>query len=129
MMRALRVFEEDLQAHLAEHGFADVTLGQTNLLRHLDASGMRLGELAVDAGVTKQAVTVGVRGLVARDLVELVPDPEDGRARRVVYTNRGQRLIAAAVTQVVSTEARWREQLGEDGYNALRRTLSTLGER
>jgi DNA-binding MarR family transcriptional regulator len=126
MVVALRRFEEQLLQRLHADGFTDVTVAQTNLLRHLDNEGMRLTDLADDAGVSKQAVSQAVRGLVARDLVVVVPDPDDGRARRVEYTARGLDLIAHAVRHVVALERAWEQQLGADTYRALREGLTAM---
>ena len=97
MVRALQAFENHLQDHLHAEGFADVTVAQTNVLRHVDPDGMSQQALARDANVSKQAISQAVRALQARGLVSVTPDPEDARARRVVYTDRGRALIASAL--------------------------------
>lgn len=127
LIAVLRRFEDDLQDRLARSGFEDVTVAQTNVLRHLDPDGMRLAELAHDAGITKQAVTVSVRGLVARELVTLGPDPDDGRAKRVSYAPRGKALVACAIAHIRDIEAEWSAALGEDRYADLRGALEALG--
>lgn len=127
LIAALRSFEEDLQARLVADGWTDVSVAHTNTLRHLDPEGMQMHALARDAGVTKQAVTQSVRTLVERGLVEVVPDPDDGRARRVVYTERGRRLVRAAIGHIRAIEAAWAQTLGEDGYRGLRAGLARLG--
>jgi len=128
MVRALQAFENDLQAHLHAEGFGDVTVAQTNILRHLDPDGMSQQALAHDANVSKQAVSQALRALKARELVAVEPDPDDARARRVVYTDRGRALIAAALPHIVAIEGRWREALGDEGYEALRHGLERLPE-
>lgn len=127
MVVALRRFELELLARLHADGFDDVTVAQTNLLRHLDNEGMAMSDWARDAGVSKQAVSQAVRGLVARDLVAVVPDPDDGRARRVVYTDRGRDLIAHAVRHVVALEQAWAAQLGPEAYATVRAALEVMG--
>lgn len=126
MLRALRRFEAQLQQRLHEDGYTDVTVGHTNVLRHLDSEGMRMGALARDAGVTKQAVTQAVRALAARDLVRLEPDPDDARAKRVVYTDRGRALVRCAVDHVAALEQRWADRLGPREYAGLRDALAAL---
>jgi len=126
MVRALQAFENQLQACLHADGFSDVTVAQTNVLRHLDPEGMSQRALAQDANVSKQAISQAVRALQARHLVEVTPDPEDARAKRVVYTERGRALIASALPHVLELERRWQEHLGADGYHALRLGLAQL---
>lgn len=129
MLWALRRFEADLGQRLVDDGWVDVTVAHTNLLRHLNPEGMRLSELAADAGVTKQAAGQGVKPLVARGLVELAPDPDDGRARRVLYTDRGRALIQCAIRHLHAIEAEAVELLGDEGYAALQAGLSRLNRR
>lgn len=126
MVRALQTFENELQARLADDGFADVTVAQTNILRHLDADGMSQRDLARDANVSKQAISQAVRTLSARGLIRVEPDPDDARAKRVVYTERGRSLIAHALPHILAIEQRWREHLGAEVYEAMRAGLARL---
>lgn len=126
LLTVLRRFEVDLQRRLHEDGFTDVSVAQTNVLRHLNPEGMRLSALAADAGISKQAGSQAVKMLVARDLVRIEPDPADARAKRVIYAERGRALVARAIVHVMAIEREWAERLGEDAYVALRRDLSVL---
>lgn len=129
LVRVLQDFENTLQARLSGDGFADVTVAQTNVLRHLDSDGMNQNALARDANISKQAVSQAVRALRARGLVDVEPDPADARAKRVVYTDRGRRLIEKAVGHIMELEADWRERLGDTRYWALRDALERLQSR
>jgi len=126
MIRALRKFERELQVRLHADGYTDVTVAHTNVLRHLNPEGMRLIALAADAGMTKQGVSQAVRALQARDLVAVEPDPDDRRAKRVVYTPRGLMLIACAIAHITAIEREWSDGLGADRYQGLRQSLSDL---
>lgn len=126
MLWALRRFEAELQRRLHADGFDDVHVAHTNLLRHLDSEGMRLNALATDAGITKQAVGQSIRALEARDLVQVVPDPDDRRAKRVIYTDRGRALVASSIEHIRDIEATWSERLGQDVYLAMRDALAAL---
>ncbi|TPV96044.1 MAG: MarR family transcriptional regulator [Myxococcales bacterium FL481] len=126
MIAALRRFEGSLQHKLHRDGFEDVSVALTNILRHLDRDGMRLQALAADARVTKQAASQAVRALEERGLVQVEPDPDDGRAKRVVYTGRGRRLIDRATRHVATMERDWSRRLGAEAYQSLRRALQRL---
>jgi DNA-binding MarR family transcriptional regulator len=54
-------------------------------------------ELARAFQVTKAAMTNTLARLEARGLVEIGPDPKDGRAKRVALTNKGRRLRDRAI--------------------------------
>src|SRR5262245_58930499 len=60
----------------------------TKLFPHIDFEGTRLGTIADRLGVTKQAVSQWIAELEEMKVVELVPDPDDARAKRVRFTPR-----------------------------------------
>jgi DNA-binding MarR family transcriptional regulator len=126
LVRVLQGFETELQARLHADGFTDVTVAQTNVLRHLNPDGMNQSALARDANLSKQAISQAIRALRARDLVAVEPDPSDQRAKRVVYTDRGRALIQCAVVHVLALEQDWQGRLGQDAYHAFRNALAAL---
>ena len=126
MILALRRFEQELQRRIHEEGFADISVAHMNVLRHVDAAGIRLGDLARDAGMTKQGASQAVQSLIERDLVAVEPDPHDRRSKRVVYTARGREVIACGIAHVMAIEQEWSEQLGERRYRSLRKSLVEL---
>lgn len=126
LIRLFHAFEVELLERLARRGYGDVTPGHLNVLRHLDRGGLHVGELARDAGLTKQAVSKTVDALVRRGYLRTQAEARDGRARRVVYTRQGRRLVATAVTEVREIEANWRRTLGPAAHDALREALARL---
>jgi DNA-binding MarR family transcriptional regulator len=62
------------------------------LLDHTPSEGIRLSDLAHRANMTKQALGEFVATLEAAGLVQVAPDPSDGRARLVTLTRDGRRL-------------------------------------
>ena len=126
LIQTFQRFEERLVEALQADGFDDITMAHLSALRHLDLEGLRIGDLASDAGVTKQAMGQMVKELKRRGWVEVRPDPTDGRARRVCYTEEGLRLIRKAQRTVGELEREFQTVLGEDSYTALRDGLSQL---
>ena len=55
-----------------------------HVLRHLDREGTRASVIAERAGLTRQAITMIVDELEEAGVVRREPDPEDGRAKRIV---------------------------------------------
>lgn len=126
LIQTFQRFEERLVEGLHSSGFEEVTMAHLSALRHLDLEGLRIGDLARDAGVTKQAMGQMVKELERRGWVEIRPDPTDGRARRVCYTDEGIRLIREAQRKVGELEREFQDILGEESYVALRGGLSRL---
>lgn len=126
MLWVFRSFEERLADTLREKGFKDVKPSHFNVLRHLDDEGMRQIDLAADAGITKQAVGKMIGDLITAGFVELINDETDGRAKRVIYTPLGKKLIDESVDIVKGLEKEFSEVLGIEDYATLRTSLVQL---
>jgi DNA-binding MarR family transcriptional regulator len=94
-----------------------------NLLVHIGPSGIRQGDLAEKAGLTKQAVQQFVDELVRDGIVERTPDERDARARRVRLTPAGEAAMQDADRIKLQIETRWRTLLGDDGFARLDEAL------
>ena len=76
-----------------EGGFDTVAEVHLTLFRNLDLGGTRLTEIAGRARMTKQAMAELVDKAEALGFVARHPDPADGRAKIVVFTPAGLRLL------------------------------------
>src|SRR5690349_10738908 len=94
LLKCARLLDERAVARINRQG-PQVRLrpAHTGLLPHIDKEGTRLTELARRVGVTKQAVGQLVEDLERMGVVERAPDPLDGRARLVRFTDRGLQAI------------------------------------
>ena len=82
------------------------------IARHLSRKGARLIDLALIAGMTKQAMSDLVNQCEAWGLVQRIPEPRDGRARRIVFTSTGLGWLLAFERAVAQTEAEFRQEVG-----------------
>ena len=89
-------------------------------------AGSRLTELARKANMSPQAMGELVDELVAMEYVVRRPDPDDGRAKLIVLTKRGQDAVAAGRQTIEGIEEQVTQILGERGHQELRRMLSQL---
>jgi DNA-binding MarR family transcriptional regulator len=97
-----------------------------HVLRHLDLDGTRASVIAQRSGLTRQAITQIVDELEAAGVVTREPDPEDGRAKRIVYTPAGRAAFGESRAHIAAIEQAWREQLGDDRWQDLRSALLVL---
>lgn len=125
---AYRAMEARVLAALAAKGFDDMTIAQARLAARIGQDGSRVTELAEQAQVTKQTAGFLVDQLEKSGYVDRVPDPADGRARLVRFTERGLAVVAVAREAEVETEAEWVKHLGTRGADQLRRQLTRLRE-
>lgn len=121
-------FRDRIRRGLRERGH-QLRPAHASILVHLRVSGSRLTDLAERAGMTKQAMGKLVDELEAIGYVERVPDPDDGRAKRVRFSRAGRALLRDS-SQIVDTI--WRDYarlVGEPRLVRLRDTLQLLLDR
>jgi DNA-binding MarR family transcriptional regulator len=128
LAKASQRWNERLEDGFAEEGFAEVRASYGSVLIPLfEEDGLRMGELARRARLSKQTITTMVR-LCERDgLVERRPDPQDGRAARVLLTARARRFEPAAERVLAHLEREVDAVLGREAGHALRGALTELG--
>jgi DNA-binding MarR family transcriptional regulator len=123
-----RAAETKVMEALKAAGFDDLTVAQCRIAQRLSEVGIRVTELAEQAGVTKQTAGALIDELERTGYVVRRPDPADARARLVALTARGRKLCAAAVAEVNKIEDEWRNEFGAEAYRQLRTMLMSLRE-
>lgn len=78
---------------LRERGYV-LDSSSTQVLPNLPLEGLGMSALASRLRLTLQRTGQLVQRLEEDGFVERVPDEHDGRAKRVVYSKRGRRLVA-----------------------------------
>lgn len=113
---------------LAERGFDDIRAAHSAVFRHIDADGTRLTVLAERAGMTKQSMAYLVDALAQAGYLTTAADPQDGRARRVLLTRRGDQAMTALLELSADFEHRLAERLGTARMARLRTLLEALAD-
>ena len=129
LAKASQRWNELLAERFAAAGFPDVRPSYGSILLPLyEEDGLRMGEIARRARLSKQTMTTMVRLLERDGLVERRPDPHDGRAALVFLTPRAQafRPIAEATLGELTHLAQ--RQLGPATTGAVRAALRQLAE-
>jgi DNA-binding MarR family transcriptional regulator len=116
----------ELHRRLAGEGYPDIRPGHGCVFRFIDSDGTRLTELAERAACTKQALGEVVAQLEQFGYVERLPDPDDGRAKIIRLTRRGDDARRAALRIFAGIEHRWGEEVGPERVAALRETLEAV---
>jgi DNA-binding MarR family transcriptional regulator len=127
LAKASQRWNELLQEGFAEAGYPEVRASYGSvLIPLLEEDGLRMGEIARRARLSKQTMTTMVR-LCERDgLVERRPDPDDGRATRVHLTAKARDFQPSAERVLARLEHDARRSLGEPRLAELRRSLKEL---
>lgn len=123
LLRAARWFDDALRSRLADDGVV-VSASQSHVFAALGPSGASVAELARQVGVTRQSMHRTVGELVELGLIEVVPDPADGRAVLVRYTRAGRAMVRQAVSHLREIEAELAGRIGAEGVAGLRAALA-----
>jgi DNA-binding MarR family transcriptional regulator len=129
LAKASQRWNELLAERFAAAGFPDVRPSYGSILVPLyEEDGLRMGEIARRARLSKQTITTMVRLLERDGLAERRPDPHDGRAALVFLTHRAQafRPVAEATLREFTHLAQRR--LGAAPTGAVSAALRQLAE-
>ena len=124
LAKASQRWNELLAVRFAERGFGEVRPSYGSVMLPLfEEDGLRMGQIARRARLSKQTMTTLVRlcerdGLVHREL-----DPDDARAYRIHLTKRAKQFRPAAGEILRELDGKVVAQLGERKNNALVRAL------
>lgn len=118
---ASRIFSEaadrfayEMLQRLGARGAGAVPQALLSLFMNLDMQGTRLTELAARARLTKQAMQELVERAEASGWVSRRPDRTDGRAKIVMFTAKGVKLLGEIGICVRDGERRMAKRLGRD---------------
>ncbi len=110
LAKATQRWNELLHAGFEREGYGHVRPSYGAILVPLfEEDGLRLGELAKRARLSKQTMTTMVRLLEREKLVRSRPDIEDGRATRVFLTEPARRFRPAAERVLAELETHIRQ--------------------
>ena len=128
LLLAFDAFEQRIVEGIRARGFEDFKPSDGAALRNVPLDGCKLSEIAARAHMTKQGMSLLVRELEGRGYLEVAPDPDDRRARRVALTSKGRGLLKAGRETYVELRAEWVERLGDRGFRQLERLLDRVVE-
>ncbi len=101
-------------------------VGQATVLRAVADGTTELAELGEIAGRDRSTISVAVRSLVARGLLERTSDPRDRRRARVGLTAAGADALARVAAREERARALVGAALGEEGITRLTALLERL---
>lgn len=122
----LQVILDHILFCLHQAGFEDIRPAHLSVFRNLIPHGIHISELANRAGITKASVIYLVNDLQERGYVERIPDPEDGRATIVQFSERGWATYEVARRAVLQLQEEWARAVGQDEMEAFLTTLARL---
>jgi DNA-binding MarR family transcriptional regulator len=127
LLKSARLMDEVAVGRVnREAGAPFLRPAHTKLFPHIDLDGTRVGTIAERLGVSKQAVSLLVAELAELGMLELCPDPDDGRAKKVRFTRKGLEGIHHGLGVLRAIEEDLTARIGARPMAALRAALSAL---
>ncbi|SEH68381.1 DNA-binding transcriptional regulator, MarR family [Mycolicibacterium rutilum] len=107
-------------------GHAKLRPAHNRLIGFIEFEGSRIVDIAQAQAVSKNAIGQLVTDLEELGYLERVPDPADGRAKIVRYTDRGKKLLTDTAAIVEQLDSEVRAVIGERRLAELRSTLAEI---
>ena len=126
--RLLFGVQSELFQRSAEEGFGDLRPRHGAVTAYLDENGLRQNDLVRLSGRNKQTIGAIIDELETMGYVSRVTDPADRRAKLIVPTERGLRLMQVSDAIVADIEKRYAAKVGREAYTQFFRTLSAVTE-
>ena len=104
-------------------GFKELRLPHMAVLQFPGPDGVRPGELAERAGMSKQAMNQLLRSLEGLGYIERSDTPDEGRARIVRFTKRGRAAYSRVHNILRDIEREWSAELGSRRFAQLKELL------
>jgi len=127
LAKATHRWNELLAERFAATGHSEIRPSYGSVLVPLfEEDGLRMGELARRAHLSKQTMTELVRRVENEGLVERRRDPADGRAALIFLTARSREFEPTATVILDELDRLVRGQIGEEQAAELRASLTEL---
>lgn len=129
LAKATQRWNELLYERSCAAGFPEVRPSYGSILVPLfEEDGLRIGELAKRARLSKQTMTTMIRLLEKEDLAVRRPDLEDARASRVFLTAKAQRFRPVAEEALAEIETIAGKVAGKAARDDVRSWLKCFAE-
>jgi DNA-binding MarR family transcriptional regulator len=124
LAKATQRWNEFLQERFRAAGWGEVRPSYGSILVPLfEEDGVRIGELARRARLSKQTMTTMVRLLERDGLVRRERDADDGRAVRIVLTAKARRFEPVAERTLEELAVLAQQRLGERRLQSVKHAL------
>ena len=129
LAKATQRWNELLAKRFSAAGYADIRPSYGSVLLPLfEQDGLRMGELARRARLSKQTMTTMIRRLERDRLVERHTDPGDARASLIFLTRRSRRFEPVAAATLRELDALVRRRLSAQRLAAVKDALREIME-
>lgn len=123
LLHAFYWVDDGLQAYMSREMGISLPRAQSMMMACIDDGITSQSDMATQLRVSKQAVQQALKALVAKDLVTVTPDPDNGRRKIAALTGRGREAREIAQNGIRSLERVLQQRIGTDRFAALHDAL------
>ncbi|CAA0094761.1 Transcriptional regulator SlyA [BD1-7 clade bacterium] len=134
LMQISRAMEARLMHRMSINGHADLTMNLGPPLMLIATGRFRLNTLASKLGMSNQQCNQSLKPIERLGLIERQSDPSDARAKIIVLSEKGTRLITDAIDGIFNINNELEETIGSevmsrltDAANALCQQANLIG--
>lgn len=123
LVRTLYWFDEQLQTRLEALGWGRHGRSQSLILANIANGETRASRMAENLGVSRQAMSQFLNEMAESKLIEVVPDPNDKRARIVRFTPESEAIRDDAKKVLRGMEDELKAAMGGADFESLKSGL------
>lgn len=117
-----------LMNKLIERGHPNLKMSFSAVLTHLAFAETRLVDIAEQAGMSKQAIGQIADEIETLGYIRRIPDPNDRRAKNLVFTAKGEHLIDQSIQALKEIEQELVKEIGTQEFEQFKHLLNRLSE-
>ncbi|GGB64755.1 MarR family winged helix-turn-helix transcriptional regulator [Henriciella pelagia] len=123
MLRGFIWMERCLQANVEARGWAPLSRAESQVMLLTSAGITRQVEISKALGFSRQAINQTMKQLKARGLIDILPDPEDGRCKVIAFAEEGAGMRADALEIMELMEQELVDRIGVKTVDAMYEAL------
>lgn len=124
LLRAFIWYDEGLQTYLRSRGWNKVTRSQSMVMASVAMGCVKPSDIARLLGVSRQAIHLTISQMIEMDLLELVADPSDRRAKIVTISKGGQKRRRDAWAAMDYLTSELERRIGKQNVQNLFKSLT-----
>lgn len=120
MLRGFIWLDRCLQDNLAPMGWPTLSRTESQIMLLASAGITRQVEISKALGLTRQAINQSLGLLKERGLIDIHPDPADGRCKIITFAEEGRQMRQDALRVIEQMENELADRIGRKTLTSLR---------
>ena len=125
LVKAIDWYDVSLQSILAGRGMQSFNRTQSVMLIHIAEGIIKPSDIAHDMGATRQNIHAMAKPLIDAHIIEVVPDPGDGRSKQYVFCEDSLELRDTVLQLLKHLDRKLGERIGKGDLKDMKRALSS----